>query len=341
MTKKILVTGGAGYIGSHTVVELVKAGYTPIIVDNFSNSVKSVLGKLEKITRQAPVFYQQDFQDQSKLRQVIKDHKIDGVIHFAAFKAVGESVKQPLKYYQNNVAGFVSLLEVLKELAIPNLVFSSSCTVYGQPDKLPVIESTPFKPAESPYGATKQMCESILKDVTSISSSFKSIALRYFNPIGAHPSGLIGELPLGTPANLIPLLTQAVAGLRPSLTIYGDDYPTADGTCVRDYIHVVDLARAHVQALSFLDSQSPASFSALNIGTGAGSSVLEVIKTFESVTGHNVPYEVGPRRQGDIVSTYAAVERAQRLLGWKAKLTLGDALKDAWRWQKNLAKTVK
>jgi UDP-glucose 4-epimerase len=338
MTKNILVTGGAGYIGSHTVVELVEAGYTPIIIDNFSNSDESVLDKLQAITDKKLVCYRQDFQDLAKLRQVIKKHKIGGVIHFAAFKAVGESVEQPLKYYRNNVAGFISLLEALEELAVPNLVFSSSCTVYGQPDELPVTEKAPFKTAESPYGASKQMCETILADATNVSRSLRSIALRYFNPIGAHPSGLIGELPLGTPANLIPLLTQAVAGLRPGLTIYGNDYPTADGTCVRDYIHVVDLAKAHVKALGYLAKQPVASSTAINIGTGQGSSVLEVLESFKKVTGHKVPHKIGPRRPGDIVITYAGVSQARKLLGWRAQLSLADALQDAWRWQKNLAK---
>lgn len=333
---KILVTGGAGFIGSHTVVELVAAGYEPVIIDNFSNSEKNVITRLEKLTKTKLAFYEQDYQDSAKLRSVIKKEKIGGVIHFAASKAVGESVEQPLKYYQNNVAGLVNLLSVLEGEDVETLVFSSSCTVYGEPLKLPITEDESIKPAVSPYGATKQMCEEIVGDVTGVSKNLRSISLRYFNPIGAHPSAAIGELPLGTPANLIPFLTQAAAGLRPSLTIYGKDYPTPDGTCIRDYIHVVDLARAHVRALQYLQKQKPASYDVCNIGTGTGSSVLEVITTFEKVTGVSVPHTFGPRRAGDIISNYASVDKAQKLLGWKSELTLSDALADAWRWQEAL-----
>ncbi len=333
---KILVTGGAGFIGSHTVVELIAAGYEPIIVDNFSNSQKGVIERLEELTGQSLKFYEQDFQDATALTKIITDEGVTGIIHFAAYKAVNESVEEPLKYYQNNVAGLITLLKVVEQQKVPHFVFSSSCTVYGEPETLPVTENEPLKPAVSPYGATKQMCEEILRDTTVVSSRLRSIALRYFNPIGAHPSGKIGELPLGTPACLVPYLTQAVAKLRPPLTVYGNDYPTPDGTCIRDYIHVVDLARAHVSALRLLESQKAASYEVCNVGTGTGSSVSEVITTFEKVTGESVPYTFGARRAGDIVSSYADVTKAKELLGWQSEFTLADALKDAWRWQQTL-----
>jgi len=334
--KNILVTGGAGFIGSHTIVELVTAGYRPVIIDNFVSSERDVLDRLKAITKQKIICYEQDFQDKPKLKKVLRDEKVDGVIHFAAYKAVGESVKLPLKYYKNNVAGFVALLEVLEECKIPHLVFSSSCTVYGEPDNLPIDEKAPIKPAESPYGATKQMCENILKNTTKVSKSLRSIALRYFNPIGAHPSALIGELPIGTPANLVPFVTQTAAGVHKELTVHGNNYPTPDGTCIRDYIHVIDLAKAHVSALGFLARQKPSDFAVCNVGTGKGSSVLEIINTFQKVTGVKVPYKIGPKRAGDIISTYASVEQAHKMLGWKAEKTLGDALADAWHWQQKL-----
>ena len=332
----ILVTGGAGFIGSHTVVELVNAGYRPVIVDNFVNSERFVLDRLKEITGAPVAFYEQDFQDIAKLKKVVEDENITGLIHFAAHKAVGESVQEPLKYYRNNVSGLVELLEYIAVSPIKNVVFSSSCTVYGEPDKLPITEESPLKPAESPYGATKQMDEIILRDATAISNDFNSVALRYFNPIGAHPTALIGELPKGVPANLVPFVTQTAAGIRDKLTVNGDDYPTADGTCVRDYIHVVDLAKAHVKALGYLEKQPASKFETINVGTGKGSSVLEVIKTFEDVTGQKLAYAIGPRRDGDIISTYASVDKAAGLLGWQAEKTLADALKDAWRWQKTL-----
>jgi UDP-glucose 4-epimerase len=336
--KNILVTGGAGYIGSHTVVELINSGYRPVIVDNFANSDKAVIERLKKLTKHDIVCYRQDFQDQVKLKSVIQNEKIDGVIHFAAYKAVGESVQEPIKYYDNNVAGFVNVLEVLEENKIPNLVFSSSCTVYGEPDKLPITESAAVKPATSPYGATKQMCETILSDVTHSSKTLRSLSLRYFNPIGAHGSAEIGELPIGAPANLVPFITQAVAGLRSELTVYGNNYPTPDGTCIRDYIHVVDLAKAHVKALQHLGKQKPKYYDFCNIGTGKGSSVLEVINTFEKVTGQNVPYEIGAKRDGDIMAVYADVTKSKKMLGWQAEKKLDDALADAWRWQQNILK---
>jgi UDP-glucose 4-epimerase len=334
----ILVTGGAGFIGSHTVVELVAAGYRPVIVDNHSNSEAGVIDRLSTLTKQPITFYEQDFQDIQRLSDIIVREKVSGIIHFAAYKAVNESVEKPLKYYQNNVAGLIGLLAYCTDTpAIKNIVFSSSCVVYGEPDSLPVTEDSPVKPAVSPYGTTKQMCESILRDITTVSSSMNALALRYFNPIGAHPSALIGELPRGIPANLVPFVTQTAAGLRPELTVYGNDYPTPDGSCIRDYIHVVDLARAHVKALDWLEKQPAACYETLNVGTGKGTSVLEIIRTFEEATGKHVPYIIGPRREGDIVSTYAGVEKAAELIGWRAEKDLITALTDAWYWQESLA----
>lgn len=334
--KAVLVTGGAGFIGSHTVVALAESGYRPIIVDNFSNSEKSVIGRLEKIIGQPVTYTEQDYQDIAKLRDLIQRESVESIIHFAAYKAVGESVAKPLVYYQNNVAGFIALLDGIQDLPVKHVVFSSSCTVYGEPDKLPVDESAPFKPAESPYGATKQMCETILRDSTKISENMNSIALRYFNPIGAHASSLIGELPRGVPNNLVPFITQTAAGLRDELTVHGNDYDTPDGTCIRDYIHVVDLAKAHVKALAYLQEQPPAATNAVNIGTGTGSSVLEVIKTFEEVSEQKLRYTIGPRRSGDVVSTYARADKAAEILGWKTEKSLADGLRDAWHWQQSL-----
>ena len=333
--QSILVTGGAGFIGSHVVVELVAAGYRPIIIDNFSNSEKSVIANLEKLLSQTVSHYDQDYRDASTV-DIIKAENISGIIHFAAYKQVGESVNQPLKYYDNNVAGFVKLLQMLEASPVKNIVFSSSCTVYGEPDSLPVTELSPVKPATSPYGASKQMDEVILHDAIAVSQHSNALALRYFNPIGAHPSALIGELPLGVPANLIPYVTQTAAGIREKLTVNGTDYDTADGSNVRDYIHVVDLAKAHIKALQYLETQAPRSFEFVNIGTGKGSSVLEVINTFQTVTGVTLPYEIGPRRPGDIIATYADATKAKNLLGWQAEKTLADALADAWRWQQTL-----
>ncbi|MCA9330282.1 UDP-glucose 4-epimerase GalE, partial [Candidatus Saccharibacteria bacterium] len=286
--KNILVTGGLGFIGSHTTVELSNAGYTPIIIDNLSNSNINVLDGISKIIGTKPKFYQGNYQDEKLLDRVLTDNKIDGVIHFAAYKAVGESIDKPLDYYQNNVAGLITLLSSLLDNNVEHFVFSSSCTVYGEPDRVPITEEAPIKPATSPYGATKQIDEIILKD-TTLASSLKVIALRYFNPIGAHNSALIGELPKGTPANLVPYITQAAAGLRDKLTVNGNDYPTPDGTCIRDYIHVVDLAHAHLKALEFATKQKQSYYDVFNLGTGNGSSVLEVINNFQHVTGVNVP----------------------------------------------------
>jgi UDP-glucose 4-epimerase len=337
---KILVTGGAGFIGSHTVVELNKAGYKPVVIDNFSNSEKSVINQIEKLIEQPLKTYTGDYQDKKLLKNIFRKEKIKGVIHFAAYKAVGESVEKPLAYYLNNVAGLVYLLEAMEENNIANLVFSSSCTVYGEPDKLPVSEESSLKPATSPYGATKQMCEVIIQDTAFASERLKALALRYFNPIGAHPSGLIGELPLGVPANLVPFVTQAAAGIRTKLTVNGNNYPTPDGTCVRDYIHITDLAKAHVKALAYLTKERQGYYDVFNVGTGKGTSVLKVIKTFEKVNKQKVPYVIGPRRAGDVVTNYAAVAKSAKVLGWKAEKNLDEALRDAWRWQQTLLKRV-
>ncbi len=338
MDKKIIITGGAGYIGSHTVVELVKNGFQPIIVDNFCNAERFILDKLEQITDIKPKLYEGDCTDIAFMDTVFKIEKnISGVIHFAAYKAVGESVAEPLKYYKNNVGSLLVLLEVMKKYGTSNLVFSSSCTVYGQPDQLPVTELSPKKPAESPYGNTKQICEEVIEDFVKSTDNYKAMALRYFNPIGAHSSSLIGELPIGTPNNLIPFVTQTAAGIREKLTIFGDDYNTTDGTCVRDYIHVVDLAKAHVKALEYLSEQTANSlFEMLNVGTGKGNSVLEVVKTFEKVSGQKLNYEIGEKREGDVEQVYANVDLVAKKLGWKAELDLAQALTDAWNWQKAL-----
>jgi len=333
--KNILVTGGAGFIGSHTVVELVNAGYEPVIVDNLSNSLPSAVRGIEKIIDKKVKFFKMDFENIPALKKIIKTEKIDGVIHFAAFKAVGESTEQPLKYYRNNVSGLIELLSLLSNENIP-LVFSSSCTVYGEPDKLPVDENTPTKPAESPYGATKQMDEMMLSDVVKASKNFRAISLRYFNPVGAHPSGLIGELPLGKPSNLFPVVTQALAGTGGQLTVFGNDYDTPDGSCIRDYIHVVDLAKAHIKALELLSKQKDRYYDVFNVGNGKGNSVLEVISTFEKTTGLKVPHKIGARRPGDVVAIYANCSKANNELNWKTEKTLEDACRDAWKWQKNI-----
>lgn len=332
----ILVTGGAGYIGSHVVVELHNAGYQPIILDDFSNSEKSALEGLKAITGQEFVCYTGDCNDKSLLQRICSEQHIDGAIHFAAFKAVGESVEKPLKYYHNNVGSMVTLLSVMEEYNVHNIVFSSSCTVYGQPDHLPVTEESPKKEAESPYGNTKQICEEVLADTVGSSDSLKGIALRYFNPIGAHPSSHIGELPLGVPNNLVPFVTQTAAGIRKELAVFGDDYDTQDGTCVRDYIHVVDLAKAHVRALEYLTESETSLFDVFNIGTGKGNSVLEVIHAFEKSTGEKLNYRIAPRRPGDVEKVFADPTKSQETLGWKAEKSLEEALSDSWNWQLTL-----
>lgn len=334
--KKILVTGGAGFIGSHTVVELHNAGYEPVLIDNFSNSKRSVLQGIKNITGKEFTFYEADCNEPNTFRSIFKQHKIEGIIHFAAYKAVGESVKEPLKYYSNNLNSLINLLESMLELGVNNLVFSSSCTVYGQPDTLPVTENAPIKKAESPYGNTKQIGEEIIIDACATNASLHAISLRYFNPIGAHPSAEIGELPLGIPGNLVPFITQTAAGIREKLTVFGNDYDTPDGSCIRDYIHVVDLAKAHVKAFELLDKKSAGFYDFFNIGTGKGSTVLEVVKGFEKVTGKNLNYWIGPRRPGDVEKVYAAVDKSTKELNWKTELGLETALEDAWRWQQRL-----
>jgi len=334
----ILVTGGTGFIGSHTAVALAEAGFRPILVDDFSNSQASVLDGLAKILSEKPTFYQQDCNDYDAMCRILKTEQITGVIHFAASKAVGESMEQPLKYYYNNLGSLTTLLRAMQAEGVANLIFSSSCTVYGEPEKLPVTEETPVQPASSVYGNTKQIGEEILRDVAAADPAFHIISLRYLNPIGAHPSAHIGELPLGVPGNLVPFITQTAVGMRPSLTIFGNDYPTSDGTCVRDYIHVVDLAEAHVAALKNLADAPEAkeNYQVFNVGTGQGNTVLELVKTFEEVSGQPLHYKLGPRRSGDISAVYADATKVQRELGWNAKRSLREALTDAWRWQQSL-----
>jgi UDP-glucose 4-epimerase len=341
--RKVIVTGGAGYIGSHTVVELHAAGFAPLIVDNFSNSEPSVLDGIRELTSDEVPCYRVDCNDRDAFGAVFEaESPICGVIHFAANKAVGESVAKPLKYYRNNIGSLVTLLELLLEHNVPQLVFSSSCTVYGQPDSLPVTENSPVLPAESPYGATKQICESLIADVLAAGHPLKSMILRYFNPIGAHPSSVIGELPIGAPENLVPYITQTAAGLRDRLTLFGNDYATVDGSCVRDYIHVVDLAKAHVAAMDWLGVQSSKSLGeTLNLGSGQGTSVLEAIAAFERVSGAKLNYVVGSRRPGDVEQIYAEVTKSKRLLGWETELDIDDGMRDSWNWQLALAKRSK
>jgi UDP-glucose 4-epimerase len=336
---KILVTGGAGFIGSHTVVSLVEAGFEPVIIDDFSNSERSALDGLRAILGRDVACYSVNCNDSAAMERIFQQEALVGVIHFAAFKAVGESVAQPLKYYRNNLDSLMLLLELMPKYGVHNLVFSSSCTVYGQPEHLPVTEETPRLPAQSPYGNTKAISEDIIRDTVHANVPVKAMALRYFNPVGAHPSAQIGELPLGVPANLIPFITQTAAGIRSSLTVYGDDYNTPDGTCIRDYIHVMDLAEAHVQALRKLNDTNEDSFyDVINIGTGRGETVLNIIKTFEQETGVKLNYTIGPRRPGDVEQVYADVTKANRELGWTARRSLAESLRDAWRWQQKLIK---
>lgn len=335
---KILVTGGAGFIGSHTVVSLVEAGFEPVIVDNFSNSENTALDGLRAILGRDVTCYSVDCNDRDAMDGIFQKEALRGVIHFAAYKAVGESVAQPLKYYRNNLDSLMLLLELMPKYNVPNLVFSSSCTVYGQPEHLPVTEETPRLPAQSPYGNTKAIGEDIIRDAVRAQVPVKALALRYFNPIGAHPSAQIGELPLGVPANLVPFIVQTAAGIRSSLTVHGDDYNTPDGTCVRDYIDVMDLADAHVQALRKLsEATETTSYDVINIGTGRGETVLNVIKTFEQATGVQVNYTIGPRRPGDVEQVYADVSKANRALNWTARRSLAESLRDAWHWQQKIS----
>jgi UDP-glucose 4-epimerase len=333
--RKILVTGGTGYIGSHTVVELINAGYDPVIVDNLSNSSPKIIDQIEKITGTKPEFYNFDLCDEKLTREFLeKRSDISGLIHFAAFKSVGESEREPLKYYKNNFFPLINLLDSCSNRKM-NLVFSSSCTVYGEPDLLPVNELAPVKKAESTYGNTKQIAEEILEEVSGVSENLKVIALRYFNPVGAHSSALIGELPIGVPQNLVPFITQAAIGKRGAITVFGNDYNTSDGTCVRDYIHVVDLAKAHVAAIKQMENvQTARQFDIYNIGTGRGNSVLEVIHAFESATGQKLNYTIGNRRAGDIEKIYGDVNKAEKELLWKAELGIEEMMSSAWEWEK-------
>jgi UDP-glucose 4-epimerase len=334
---KILVTGGAGFIGSHTVVALVEAGFEPVIIDNFSNSQKRVLSGLKKILGKSVKCYTKDCNDLKTLQSIFQKEQIKGVIHFAAFKAVGESVQNPLKYYHNNIGSLVTLLKAMDTEGVQNIIFSSSATVYGLSKELPATEQTPTQKALSPYGMTKQMGEDILTDVVASGASIKAISLRYFNPIGAHASALIGELPLGVPNNLVPFITQTSAGIRESLTVYGNDYETPDGSCLRDYIHVCDLGDAHVSAIKMLlNLKKDNYYNVLNVGTGKPNSVLEVIKTFEEVSGKPLNYQIGARRVGDVPSLYGDVSKIKNELGWIAKYSMRQALEDAWRWQQTL-----
>ena len=335
---RILVTGGAGFIGSHTGVDLVENGYEPILVDDFSNSRRSVLDGLEAICGRRMRCHEIDCRDRAGLTRVFESEgPISGVIHFAASKAVGESQEKPLLYYGNNVGSLVTLLEVMGEFGVRDLVFSSSCTVYGQPKVLPVTEETPLAEPASVYGATKQIGETILRDLVASGAPHRVTLLRYFNPIGAHPSALIGELPLGDPQNLAPIILQSAAGLRGPIQIYGDDWDTVDGTCVRDYIHVLDLAAAHVKSLAWMSLQPEAPLlEVLNVGTGQGTSVKEALEAFERATGRSIGYEVGPRRPGDIEKIFASCEKIERVLGWKAMRSVEDAMRDAWAWQERL-----
>nr|WP_294791878.1 UDP-glucose 4-epimerase GalE [uncultured Mucilaginibacter sp.] len=334
---KILVTGGLGFIGSHTVVELVNAGYEPIIIDDLSNSHPKMLDQLAKIIGYKPPFYQLDLCDEAAVKNFAADQAdITGIIHFAAFKAVGESVKLPLKYYRNNFYSLINILNAYWGRPL-NFVFSSSCTVYGQPDKLPVTEDAPVKVAESPYGNTKQIAEEILKDMIASGGSYKVISLRYFNPVGAHQSALIGELPIGVPQNLVPFITQTAIGKREKITVFGNDYNTPDGSCVRDYIHVVDLAKAHVAALKLMEKESYTGYDVYNLGTGKGSTVLEVIKAFEESTGVKLNYEIGPRRSGDVEQVWGDVTKSKNGLQWQTGLGLDVMMQSAWNWEKYIA----
>ena len=332
---KILVTGGLGFIGSHVVVELQQEGFEVVIIDNLSNSSEDVLKGITAITGKQPLFEKFDLREKPLVVDFFKRHQdIIGIIHFAASKAVGESVDRPLLYYENNLNTLIYILQELQKKNASNFIFSSSCTVYGQADTMPITELAPIKPAESPYGNTKQIGEEIILDTCKVSSNINAIALRYFNPIGAHESAKIGELPIGTPQNLVPFITQTGIGKREQLSVFGDDYPTEDGTCIRDYIHVVDLAIAHVAALKrLIDAKNNSNFEVFNVGTGKGSSVLDVIKAFEKVSEQKLNYKIVGRRPGDVISAYADTTKANTFLGWKAKSTLEDALASAWKWE--------
>ena len=334
MSKYVLVTGGAGYIGSHTVVALVENGYTPIILDDFRNANRIVLDGLTKILGFLPEIIEVDVCDDNALRAIFQKYSFEGIIHFAAYKAVGESVQNPLKYYQNNLSGLINILNKMLEFGVKNLVFSSSCTVYGEPKELKeVSEDSPKNLPSSPYGYTKWIGEQIMEDTFLAHPELCLINLRYFNPVGAHKSSFIGEFPLGKPSNLLPFVTQTAVGKQDFLTVFGNDYPTRDGTCIRDYIHVMDLAEAHVKALAFLEDHKKGCLEAVNIGTGKGTSVLEIISCFEEVSKCKLNWSYGPRREGDVVEIFANCDKASNLLGWQSKLSINDAVIDAWKWE--------
>ena len=338
MKKTVLVSGGAGYIGSHVTIELVEAGYDVVVADNLSNCDMTCFEGVTRIIGRTLPFVKMDFCDAEAVESLFSDYKIDAVIHFAAFKAVGESVGEPVMYYRNNLSSFLNVLEAARSHGGCNILFSSSCTVYGEPEKLPVTELSPRQPATSPYGNTKQMCEDFLRDSVKAYPGIRGIALRYFNPIGAHPSALIGELPRGIPNNLVPFITQTAIGKRECLSIFGNDYPTPDGTCLRDYIDVVDLAKAHVCAVSrMLDGKMKEPYEVFNIGTGRPVSVLELVKAFEKVNGVKLNYRFAPRRPGDIIAIWADPSLANRELGWTASRSVEDTLASAWAWEKHLA----
>ena len=335
---KIVVTGGLGFIGSHTVTELQNKGYDVIIIDNCSNSTTDVLQGIKAITGKDVIFEQFDLRDKVKVQDFFNRYQdIKGLIHFAASKAVGESVEKPLLYYENNLSTLVYLLQELTQKEGASFIFSSSCTVYGQADELPITEDAPVKVAESPYGNTKQIGEEIIRDTCKVNASFNAISLRYFNPIGAHPSAEIGELPIGVPQNLVPFITQTGVGIREQLSVFGDDYPTEDGTCIRDYIHVVDLAKAHVIALQrLLEGKNASNYEVFNVGTGTGSSVLEVIQSFEKVAEQKLNYKIVDRREGDITAAFADTTKANTELGWKSESSLDDAMESAWKWEQKV-----
>ena len=334
MSKYVLVTGGAGYIGSHTVVALVENGYTPIILDDFRNANRIVLDGLTKILGFLPEIIEVDVCDDNALRAIFQKYSFEGIIHFAAYKAVGESVQNPLKYYQNNLSGLINILNKMLEFGVKNLVFSSSCTVYGEPKEIKeVSEDSPKNLPSSPYGYTKWIGEQIMEDTFLAHPELCLINLRYFNPVGAHKSSFIGEFPLGKPSNLLPFVTQTAVGKQDFLTVFGNDYPTRDGTCIRDYIHVMDLAEAHVKALAFLEDHKKGCLEAVNIGTGKGTSVLEIISCFEEVSKCKLNWSFGPKREGDVVEIFANCDKASNLLGWKSKLSINDAVIDAWKWE--------
>ena len=338
MNKHILVTGGAGYIGSHTVVALQKQGFIPVIADDFRNANPVVMEGLRHILGHDSILHRIDICDKPAMESLFEKYACTGVIHFAAYKAVGESVQKPLAYYQNNLVGLLNMLALIEAFEVRNFVFSSSCTVYGEPQGAKeVSEATPKQLPESPYGYTKWMGEQIIADFHRSAPQLKLMNLRYFNPVGAHPSARIGEFPIGKPNNLLPFVTQTAIGKQAHLTVFGNDYPTRDGSCIRDYIHVMDLAEAHVAALTYLMNQNKGLLEAVNIGTGEGTSVLEIVEAFERITGQNLPHVIGPRRAGDVIEIYANASKGQELLGWKARLSIDDAIKDAWAWENYLA----